>query len=573
MHGENAARLFEEIASLMAFRGESPFKIRAYENAAHTLRGLDTPLETLVEQERLEDLPGVGKAIAQKIRSLVTTGRIPLHDRLTSETPVGVLELLRVPGVGPKRARTAFETLGIDSLDALEAAATDGTLADVPGFGERLAASVLESIEQVRTYRERILGVDAFDIGQLLRARLAAIDGVAGVELAGPVRRRMETAHEITLVAAGGSASEIEDALFGLEPVVETVERQAGRATVRLRGGVLATLHIVEPATLPFALAALTGSGEHWARLVDRARGLGFDLTASGLVDEGGAAVACADEVALYAALELAWIPPELREDRGEIDAAAMGPIEPLIEPGDVRGVVHCHSTWSDGRASIAEMARASAERGYEYILICDHSRSAAYAGGLDVDQLARQRDEIDALNEESEGAEILAGVEVDILKDGGLDLPDETLAGLECVVASVHSHLGLSRAEQTARICRALAHPHVHILGHPSGRLLLRRPPCALDMEHVLEVAAECGTAIEINGQPRRLDLDWRWHRRAVDRGVDLVVTPDAHGPESIAYVDHAVGAARKGGLTKDVVLNTKSASEFRRALRGQAG
>lgn len=572
MHGEDAARVFEEIASLMAFRGQSPFKIRAYENAARTLRGLDTPLETLVAERRLEDLPGVGKAIAQKIRDFVATGRVPLHDRLTSETPVGVLELLRVPGVGPKRARAAFETLGIDSLGALEAAARDGSLAQVAGFGERMAAKVLESVDRVRTYHEQVLGVDAFEVGQLLCARLAALDEVNDVEVAGPVRRRMETAHEITLVAAGRGAGTIEQAWIALEAVVEVVEREDRCVTVRLHGDVRATLHVVEPQAFPFALAAQTGSGGHWTRLVERAGSKGLALSSEGLLDAAGEPVACADEAALYAALDLAWVPPELREDRGEVEAAAAGPLPRLIAPDDVRGAVHCHSSWSDGRASIGVMARAATDHGYEYVVICDHSRSAGYAGGLDVDDLARQRDEIERLNAEGGGAEILTGIEVDILKDGRLDLPDETLAGLECVVASIHSHLGLSRAEQTARVCRALAHPHVDVLGHPSSRLLLRRPPCSLDMERVLDAAAEHRVAIEINGQPRRLDLDWRWHRQAIEHGIDLVVTPDAHGPESIGYVDHAVGAARKGGVGPEDVLNTRSSSAFRKAL-GSSG
>jgi DNA polymerase (family 10) len=570
MRNADVARVMDEIAGLMRFRGDDYFKIRAYENAAEAIRALDEPLDRLLAEERLRSVPGIGAAIEQKIRDYAATGAVPLHERLTAEVPVSALDLLEIPGLGPKRARAAFTEAGIDSLDALEAAARDGRLAAVPGFGPRSVETVLKGLELVRRHTGRYLGGDARAPAEILAAWLRSRGDVSRSEIAGDARRRLETVEEILLVAA----SEDPDPLvskFCAHPMVAEVVRQGGDgATVRLGGGLPARLVVVPRASFAAALVVHTGSETHVARLRERARARGLRLEAREILRSDGTAVEAADEADVYAALGLAWIPPELREDRAEIEAAEAGSLPRLVERGDLRGLLHVHTTWSDGRASVGEMARATRERGFEYLLVCDHSPSTTIAGGLTVEDLRRQIDEIRRVDGETEGIEVLAGSEVDILADGVLDFPDDVLATLDCVVASVHAQFRLPKAEQTARLLAALANPFLDILGHPTGRLLLARDGIDVDMETVLDAAARHGVALEVNGDPRRLDLDWRWHRAAVERGIRLTIAPDAHGVETIEpLLESGIAAARKGGLEAGHVLNTLPADAFRKALR----
>ncbi|CAN5259772.1 DNA polymerase/3'-5' exonuclease PolX [soil metagenome] len=560
MRAAQIADVLDEIGRLLEFRGENPFKTRAYATGAQTLLALDEPLGAVIAEGRLRSLPGIGAALAEKIEGLWTTGRLPLHEKLLAETPIGVLDLITVPGVGPIRARAAHQALGIASLDDLAAVAADGRLAEVPGFGAKTVAAVLEGLERARRYAGRFLGFEAAALAAPLLAWLRAEDAVIAAEVAGGLRRRMEIVRDIDLVAASDDPAAVVDAFADHPLVAAVLTRGRAKITARLAGGIPADLRVVPPRLFPFALQYLTGSLAHNTKLrgTPRRKGLG-----------PGRLLDCPDEAAVYAALGLSWITPELREDRGEIEAARKRALKELIEPGDLKGVVHCHTTWSDGRASIAEMARAAAERGYEYLVVCDHSRSAAYAGGLSAEDLARQREEIEAVNTAGSGCKVLPGSEVDILADGSLDYPDEVLAHLDCVVASLHSRLGLPREEQTARVCRALANPYVDILGHPTGRVLLRREGADFDMERVLDAAAEHGVAVEVNADPHRLDLDWRWHQAAVARGVKLAIDPDAHGPETIDLLQGGIAAARKGGLTAGDVVNARPLEEFEAALR----
>jgi DNA polymerase (family 10) len=565
MHAEDAAQMFDEIARLLEFGGENPFKIRAYDNAAHTLRELEEPIDVLIAEDRLEDLPGIGKAIAQKIVDLATTGSVPLYERLTAETPIGVVDLLRVPGLGPKRARAAYDTLGIASLDALKEAAADGSLARVAGFGEKMAATVLANVDRVKAYGGRFLGVQAREVAELLAARLEETGAASTVVAAGGARRRAETVRRIVLVAAGEQPAAIVEAFIGLGPVHQIVEHDDGWARVQITGGLGAELHAVTERAFPFALMEQTGSTVHWTELQALAESQGQVLTNHGIVDDQGTSIDCGDEPAVYSALGLSWVSPEMREGRGEIDLAEDGALPKLVRLGDIRGVVHCHTTWSDGRASVDTMTRAAIERGYQYLVVCDHGPSS---GGPNADGLMRQREEIEEVDGAVVDFTVLTGIEVDILKDGRLDLPDAALAELDCVVAAVHSHFGLSRTEQTARYCRAIANPHVDILGHPTGRQLLARSPVDIDMERVLDAAVEHGVAIEINAQPKRLDLGWRWHRAALEHGLKFVVAPDAHGPETIDYLEHGIAMARKGGLTAADILNTQPVEIFLQSL-----
>ncbi|MGH7558454.1 MAG: DNA polymerase/3'-5' exonuclease PolX [Gemmatimonadota bacterium] len=573
MRAAEVADVLEEIGRLLDFKGENPFKVRAYLNAARALAELDEPLEVLVAEGRVREIAGVGTAIADKIEAYAETGSIPLLDRLRQEIPAGVLELLAVPGLGPKRARAAFERLGVASLDDLEEAAASGRLAEVPGFGEKTARTVLASLDRVREYTGRWLAAEARPLAERLLESLREDPAVARSEIAGGLRRAWETVHDMDLVAAADDPAPVVERFVALPPVAGVVGRGDTKVSVRLAGGMPADLRVVEPTAFPFALQYFTGSQAHNTRLRGLAKRRGLKLNEYGLFRGDGTSLDCEDEAALYRALGLAWIPPELREDRGEIEAALAGELPTLIEQKDLRGVVHVHTKWSDGRATIEAMARAAQERRYEYLVVCDHSRSAAYAGGLDAERLLAQREEIERVNAELDGFTVLAGCEVDILADGGLDFPDDVLARLDVVVGSVHSRLGLPREEQTVRYLRAIENPWLDILGHPTGRILNRRSGADLEMERVLDAAAEHGVALEVNVDPHRLDLDWRWHRAAVERGLRLSIDPDAHGPETIDYLEQGIGIARKGGLTREDVLNALPVEAFRAALRRNRG
>lgn len=559
MNAAEIAEVLEEVARLLAFKGENPFKIRAYRNAARTLRSLDDDLATVIAEGRLRRLPGIGPALGAKIEQLWREQTMPLWERLRREIPPGVVDMVAVPGLGPQRARAIFEAIGVASLEDLAEAATSGRLAEVPGFGPRTVASVLAAIGRMEEYAGRHLALVARPAAEILLARLVAHPAVEDARIAGSLRRQLETVRDIDLVAASEEPSAVVDAFVTWPTVAQVVDRAEDRATVRLSAGIAAELYVARPEAWPLALLRATGSEGHWRRLEALARKKGLDLAK---LDGDG-------EGEVYAGLGLAWVPPELREDRGELVAAAAGTIPELLELHDLRGAIHVHSDWSDGRTGIAELARAAAERGLEYLVVCDHSRSAAYAGGLSIADLAARREEIDAINARGEGSYVLAGSEVDILPDGSLDYPDDVLAGLDCVVASVHGRFKLSSEEQTHRIVRAIENPWVDVLGHPTGRLLLRREGYPVDLERVLDAAAEHGVAIEVNADPRRMELDWRWHQAALARGVKLTIAPDAHGAQSLDYVVEGVAIARKGGVTAADVLNALPLEAFRAALR----
>ena len=586
MRNAEVARVMEEIGGLMRFRGDDYFKIRAYENAAQAIRELEEPLDRLLAEGRLRSVPGIGAAIEKKIADYAATGTVPLHQKLLDEIPLGALELLEVPGLGPKRARAAFLEAGIDSLDALEAAAMDGRLASVSGFGPRSVEAIIAGLAQVRRHAGRHLGSDARALAEILAGSLRALPGVARAEVAGDLRRRVEIVDDAVLVVAAEDPDRVIEAFLDHPMTAEVLSREgagarkarkgaargdARQAVVLLGGGLSARLAVVPPGSFAASLVVETGSAEHVENLRELATRKKLRLERNGLFRlRGTRPISSPDEAHVYGALGLAWVPPELREGRGEVEAAANGALPVLIERRALRGLIHVHTTWSDGRASVETTASAARELGFEYLVVCDHSRSTSIAGGLAIEDLRRQIDEIRQVDARLEGIDVLAGSEVDILADGSLDYPDEVLAELDCVVASVHGHFRLGRAEQTARMLRALANPWLDILGHPIGRILLSRDGIDVDLEAVLDAAAEHGVALEVNGDPNRLDLDWRWHRAATDRGIRLSIDPDAHGPETIEpMLAGALEIARKGWVTAAQVLNALPAAEFRAALR----
>ncbi len=568
--GEVADAL-DEIGLLLELLGENPFKTRAYGNAARLVRGLDLSLPDLIARGELGKQKGIGPALVEKITTFVTTGSLPYLDELRAQVPAGMLDWLKIPGLGPKKARAIHLALGISTLDELEHAAKDGKLHDLPGFGETTEQKILAGTARVREQADRFLRPVILDEGRRLLLRLKAVPGVERAELAGSGRRGAETSKDIDLVTTARDAEIVMDAFVSDPGVVEIVGRGPTKCSVRLAAGPNADLRAVPAASFPAALLYFTGSKAHNIALRARAQAMGMKLNEYALVKESeGTAVPCADEAAIYRALGLPFIPPELREDLGEIEAAERGELPRLVELGDLRGILHCHSNWSDGTNSIEEMALAARKLRMSYLGLCDHSRAAAYAGGMSIERVKEQHREIDALNDKLGGAiQVLKGIEVDILADGTLDFPDDILKTFDLVVASVHSRFNLSQAEQTERMIRAVSSPYVDILGHPTGRLLLKREPYPLDLFAVIDAAAAAGVAIEINAHPHRLDLDPAGLRHGLPLGLKTSINPDAHQTSGLADIAYGIDVARRGWCTAADVLNTRSLPELLLWLR----
>lgn len=559
MDPSRVADALEEIALLLDLLGENPFKSRAYQNAAGIIRGLDRDLEAVVASGSLREIRGIGEALADKISTLVVSGSLPYLDDLRAQVPPGLLDWLKVPGLGPKKARAIHRALGASTLDDLESACRLGRVRGLAGFGETSERKILQGIERIRLHAGRYLQPLARREAERLLEVIRASGAVIRSEIAGSVRRRAETSKDIDLVASSADPDRVMDAFVACPFVAEVTGRGPTKCSVRLVSGPSADLRIVPDDSFPFALAYFTGSKAHNVALRSRAQRMGLKLNEYGLFREADTQpVPCRDETEIHLALGLAWIPPELREDHGEIEAAAKGALPKLVDREDLRGILHCHSTWSDGTASIETMAEAAIGLGVSYLGLCDHSQAAAYARGLDRRRFESQWEEIDAINARLGGKlRVLKGVEVDVLPDGSLDLPDDALAGFDLVIASIHSRFQLSRQEQTERILRALDNRWVDMLGHPTGRLLLSRDPYEVDLHRVLAAAAQRGIAVEINAHPQRLDLDPAGLRFGLPLGLKTSINPDAHDPAGLADVSWGVGTARRGGCTAEDVLN----------------
>ena len=564
------ARALREVGTLLEVKGENPFKVRAYETGARAVEDLTEDLATLVAEKRLTEVSGIGEALAQKIGELFTTGRLPLLDRLHEELPPGVGELLRVPDLGPKKIAALHAALGIGSVEALEAACRAGRVREVKGFGEKTEQKILAGIERLRSRSREILLADALEASEKLLRHLRESGAAEALALAGSARRGKETVGDLDVVAASSRPAALADALASYPLVEEFVARGDTKSTVRLAGGLQVDLRIAPAADYPTLLHHLTGSKAHHVKLRGLARERGYSLGEWGVTRlEDGTRVPVASEDDVYRLLGMQPIPPELREDQGEIEAALEGRLpEPLVREEDVRGMVHVHTLWSDGRASLAEMARATKSMGLSYLTVTDHSRSAAYAGGLDVSRLKAQWEEIERVEQEV-GIRLLRGTEADILEDGALDWPDEIVEQLDVVIASVHSRMKMDSAEMTRRLVRALTLPFFKIWGHATGRLLLEREPYGLGMEEVLDAAARSRCAIEVNGDPHRLDMEPRFLRLARARGIPFVLTTDAHSVAGLRNLRFSALVARRGWVTRGEVLNTQPLESFARAVR----
>lgn len=568
METQKIARVLDEMGTLLEVRGENPFRCRAYHTGAQALQGLPSDLSEMIADGRLAEVPGIGETLYSKIVALATTGHLEAYDELRRSTPPGLVALLRVPGLGPKKIKAVYDALDVESLADLRAACESGRIARLKGFGEKTQARILEGIAFIESVGDRILLSTAARLVGPLLAALRGLPGVVRAEACGSYRRRKETIGDLDLLFSADDPAPVIDA-FAARPEVATVLAHGPtRLSVRLAEGVQCDVRGVTEAQFPFALQYFSGSKEHCIAVRRRAQARGLSLNEYGLTGEGRS-VACRDEAEVYAALGLAYIEPELREDAGEIDAAESGTLPELIAEGDLTGTFHCHTDWSDGAATLEAMAEAARQAGLHYLGIADHSRSAGYAGGLSVDRVHQQWDAIDTLNRKYRGHfRIFKGTECDVLPDGSLDYPDDLLAGFDYVVASVHSSFGLPRAEMTARIVRAVSDPRVTMLGHPTGRLLLARDAYAVDLDAVIEAAARSGTMIEINANPHRLDLDATHCRRARDQGVTIVINPDAHSTGGLADLGYGIAVARRGWLRRGDVFNTRPLKAVTRAL-----
>lgn len=558
----------EQCAILMEIHGENPFRCRAYEQGARALEALEGEPEEWLAQGILEHTKGIGKGMEEKVEEWVKTGHLSTLDKLRRELPDGLLEMINIPGLGPKKIKAVWEKLGLDSLDKLEKAAQNGSLAELPGFGEKTAEKILAGIQQRRQYSTRHTVDFAARMAAMLVERLQKSRKLGRIEVGGSLRRGRETIKDIDLVATSSDASGLMKVFVEMPEVESVIAHGETKSSILLRGGIAADLRVVEPGQFVAALNYFTGSKEHNTALRGRAKRMGYKLNEYGLFPEKAGeelpSLPMEGEADLYRHLGLPEIPPELRENTGELEAAEQGKLPRLVTFDDLKGVLHCHTTYSDGHLSVMELAEACQAAGYSYLAICDHSQSAAYAGGLKEDDVLRQMDEIDAANERLKGFHIFKGIESDILGDGALDYPDKFLERFDLVVASIHSRMSMDQEAMTRRICRALEHPATTVLGHPTGRLLLRREPFAVDLEQVFAVAARHGVVMEINSHPMRLDLDWRYIRKAKAAGCLFAINPDAHAAEDLSYIPFGVGIARKGWLEAKDVVNTLSARAF---------
>jgi len=569
MDTARVARILDDMGTLLEVRGENPFRCRAYHNAAQALKALPSDLAPMLEDGSLAEVPGIGATMLAKIAKLVSTGHLPEYETLSRETPPGLVALLRVPGLGPKKIKTLHDVLKIESLADLRAAAEAHKIAGVSGFGAKTEAKIIEGIAFIETVGDRILQSTARRLATPIFEAVKSQPGVIRAKICGSLRRRADTIGDLDIVFSANAAAPILDAFVKRPEVAQILAHGDTKASVRLAEGVQCDLRGVTDAEFPFALHYFTGSKAHNIAMRRRAIERGLKLNEYSLEGANGP-IPCKTESDLYQALGLHYIEPELREDWGEIDAAERGPLPRLIELGDLTGTFHCHTDWSDGGATLEEMAEAARALGLSYLGIADHSKSAGYAGGLSVDRVREQWAAIDALNEGfGKQFHLYKGTECDILPDGQLDYPDELLEGFDYVVASVHSSFGLDRDAMTKRICRAVSHPKVTMLGHATGRLLLARGGYDVDLDAVIAAAARAGTMIEINADPHRLDIDAVHARKAKAAGVTIAINPDAHSTSGLANLDYGIGVARRAGLGAGDVLNAATPAQVAQTLK----
>jgi DNA polymerase (family X) len=569
VHNADIAAIFEEIADRLEIQGANPFRIRAYRNAARTLGELPQEARALLEKgEDLTRLPGIGDDLAARVQEIVNSGRCNLLERLRRELPPAVTELLQIPGLGPKRVKALYHDLEVQTVEQLWRAARDGRIRALPGFGEKTELNILHAVEAHASQTHRFKLAVAAQYADALTAFLQAVPGVDQVTVAGSFRRMRETVGDLDILVTAAPDSPVMQRFTAYDEVANVLSAGTTRASVVLKSGLQVDLRVVDKKSYGAALCYFTGSKAHNIAIRSIAQKLGLKLNEYG-VFRGTERIAGEDEASVYKSIGLPFIAPELREDRGEIEAAHAGRLPRLVEFSDLRGDLHAHTKATDGHDSLRDMALAAKALRLEYLAITEHSRHLTVAHGLDPLRLARQCEEIDRLNSELDGIVLLKGIEVDILEDGSLDLPDAVLAQLDLVVGAVHSQFHLSRAKQTTRILRAMDHPHFTMLAHPSGRLIEKREPYDVDMLRIIRHAKARGCFLELNAHPDRLDLLDMHCQMAKQEGVLISVNSDAHSTFDFANLRYGVGQARRGWLEKDDVLNTRPLAALRRLLK----
>ncbi|MBK8041052.1 MAG: DNA polymerase/3'-5' exonuclease PolX [Verrucomicrobiaceae bacterium] len=575
MTREDAATIFERIATLLELKGENPFKTRAYRSGAEIVESFSGDIMKLAAENQLAGIKGLGEALRDKLHEMATTGRLEFYEKLKAEFPDTLFELFDIQGLGPKKVAALYGQLGVGSVADLKRVCEDGTAAALSGFGEKTVKKILESIAFHEQHASEFRLDQVYPLAQTMLEALREHPNASRVEVCGSFRRGKETVHDLDFLVATKKPEEVIAAFVKLPEVVDVITQGPTKASVHIKDGIQCDLRAVSSAEFPFALAYFTGSKEHNVAIRGRALQQGLSLNEYGftITKEGVEAPEVHDERDLYRALGLDFIEPELRENTGEIDAAEHGRLPRLIELENLRGTFHNHTTASDGRATLRQMAEAAHDLGLQYLGISDHSKSSFQANGLDEKRLLAQIAEIRELNAELDGLHLFAGCEVDILKDGSLDFSDEILSQLDYAVASVHNVFNLPEAEMTKRIIRAIENPHITMLGHLTGRLLLQRPAYAVNIPAIIEAAAANGTIIELNCSGWRLDMDWRWWRMARDKGVKCSINPDAHSTEGLQALIYGIKVARKGWLRREDVINCLPLDEVKKALGRKTG
>ena len=561
------------IGTMLEIKGENPFKVRAYFSGSRTLQTLEEDLGTVIEEGRLGDIPGIGKALTEKIETLFTTGELEFLDKLKASVPDGLLELLEVPGLGGKKINALHQKLGIDSIESLTQACNDGRVAELKGFGTKTQDKILSGIENREAYAARHLWWDARRVADRILPGLQGLPEVDRVEAAGSLRRGMETVGDLDFLVASSKPEPIMEWFTQMEGIVEVTAHGDTKSSVRFDGGMQADLRVVPSEQFYFALHHFTGSKDHNVRMRQKALSMGLSLSEWGLRPEeekdssrSKGTVEAHSEEDIFKTLGLAYIPPSLREGMGEVEAAEKNELPELLELEDLKGCFHNHTTASDGRNTLEEIAGEADKRGWQYLGVADHSKSSFQANGLDEARLEKQVEAIRALNESgSFSSRIFAGSEVDILSGGKLDFADSVLETLDYVVASVHNGLTQDEETMTSRIIKALEHPHVTMLGHVSGRLLLKREASKMNIQKIIDAAIANHKIIELNSNPMRLDMDWRHWKKAAEKGLICAINPDAHALPHYDFQLTGVNIARKGWLTREHVFNTRSLQEVK--------
>ncbi len=570
MQNADVARTFDELADLLEIQGANPFRLRAYRNAARTIQNLSESVADIVadDDRNIQDLPGIGKDLAEKITTIVETKQLPQLEELREQIPAGVVAMLRISGIGPKKVAVLFNELSITSLDELKAAATNGQIATMKGFGKKTEQIILEGIEHIAQSGNRVFLSDAKVAADAIVEDLLQLESVEQATVAGSCRRRRETVGDLDVLVTSTDSAEAMDLLGTHELVTKVLARGDTKQRVRLRSGLEMDLRVVPDESYGAAMQYFTGSKEHNIVIRRRAQERDLKLNEYGLF-RGDDMVASRTEEDIYEAVGLPWIPPELRENRGEIELAEAGKLPTLIELEDMRGDLHMHTTATDGTASIREMADAAKARGLKYIAITDHSKRVTMANGLDAKRLRQHWKEIDKVRSEMSGIDILCGIECDILEDATLDLPDDVLTEADWVIAVLHYGLKQPREQIQKRLLNAISNPNVDVIGHPSGRLIGRRPPADANFEEVFKAAADHGVMMEINAHPSRLDLHDIHAAAARDRGIPIVISTDAHSTNGFDVMQYGVYQARRAGLEKKDVANTRTFAQFQKLLK----